>query len=447
MEGKGKLGLLSCIGIIVGGCIGSAIFSLSGQTIIFAGPGALVSWAVAAVILAFYGMQVCELAVRYPQSGGIFVFPQKAIGSKAGDFWGFFSAWGYIVSNFIAVAFSAITIGNFMGNAFPALGGQTNLIIMAVAGVVLCLVLNLLRFSDAAKFNYILVVLLSIALLIFTMFAVFGKRPDSSPAFAVENFSNFFSTGMGVKGIFRAIPVASVAYGACVSISFMVGEVKNPDRTIPRSLLIGLVIVMLLYLMTIAATVATCSYGMYTAFPFLEFAPQFGCVMDGLVLYPWLSKLIAIAALIALITTILVLMALNARAIQAVSMSGYLPKVFSKSSSNGVPAQATVLNAFVSVLLCLFPQLTQTFVELGAFFSVISMVITCLSLVIARKKQGSDSVAYKCPGGIVTPIATIIILGACYLIGSISVRAALFTVVIYVFGIAVFLVESMGKKR
>lgn len=447
MEGKGKLGLLPCIGIIVGGCIGSAIFSLSGQTIIFAGPGALISWAAAAVILAFYGMQVCELAVRFPQSGGIFVFPQKAIGGKAGDFWGFFSAWGYIVSNFIAVAFSAITIGNFMGNAFPSLEGQTNLIIMAVAGVVICLVFNLLKVSDTAKFNYILVALLSLALLVFTFFAVFGKRPDSSPAFAVENFHNFFNTGMGIRGIFRAIPVASVAYGACVSISFMVGEVKNPDKTIPRSLLIGLVIVMVLYLMTIASTVATCSYSMFTAFPFLEFAPQFGCVMDGLSLYPWLSKLIAIAALIALITTILVLMALNSRAIQAVAESGYLPGVFSKSSNNGVPLAATVLSASVSGLLCLFPQLTQTFVELGAFFNVISMAVTCLSLVIARKKQENKAVGYTCPGGIITPIATIVVLGACYLIGSISIKAALFTVGIYTVGVFIFLSGCAEKKK
>lgn len=447
MEEKGKLGLLPCIGIIVGGCIGSAIFSLSGQTIIYAGPAATISWTVAAVILALYGMQVCELAVRYPRSGGIFVFPQKAIGGEKGNFWGFISAWGYIISNFIAIAFSAITIGNFIENSFPSLSGQKWLIILALCGTLLCMILNLLKISTAGKYNNILVCGLVAALIVFFCLSVFGKRPDGSSAFSIANYSGFFTTGLGIKGMFRAIPVASVAYGACVSISFMVGEVKNPNRTIPSSLVTGLVIVMILYLMTIVATVGTCSYSMFEAYPSLEFAPQFGSIMDGLASYPWLSKLIALSALVALVTTMLVLMALNARAMQAVAISGYLPKVFAEDNSNGVPAFSTVICAAVVSILCLKPEWTSLLVSLGAFFSVFSMAITCVSLIIARKKVPLEKDQYHCPGGTVTPVLTIAILGACYLIGSVSLSVVVFTFIIYTAGIVVFVFEAKKKKR
>lgn len=445
MEEKGKLGLLPCIAIIVGGCIGSAIFSLSGQTIFYAGPAAIVSWVVAGLILALYGMQVCELAVRYPQSGGIFVFPQKAFGGKKGDFWGFVSAWGYIISNVIAIAFSAITIGNFMGNGFSALGGNGWKIAMAVIGTFICVGLNLMKITDAGKFNNVLVGGLIIAMLIFGCYAFFGKRPDGTAAFTAAYFQNFFSTGMGVKGMFRAIPVASCAYGACVAISFMVSEVKDPNRTIPRSLLIGLIVVIALYLVMVIATVGTCGYFLFATpgLEFLQFAPQFGSIlMDGLVAYPWLAKLIALTALVALLTTMLVVMALNARAIQAVAASGYMPKSFAKENKNGVPAIATIVCGIPAALLCLQPDWVSTLVGLGAFFSVVSMAITCISLIVARKKTTLAAEEYHCPGGNATPIATIVVLGACYLIGSVTGAVALFTVIIYAIGLAIYAVAS-----
>lgn len=102
MENKdsGKLGLVACIAILTGGCIGSAIFSLSGMTMYYAGPAAIITWIVAAIILGCYGVQVAELSVRYPHSGGVYVFPAKSLGK----FWGYLAAWGYIISNFIAVS-------------------------------------------------------------------------------------------------------------------------------------------------------------------------------------------------------------------------------------------------------------------------------------------------------------------------------------------------------
>lgn len=82
MENKdsGKLGLVACIAILTGGCIGSAIFSLSGMTMYYAGPAAIITWIVAAIILGCYGVQVAELSVRYPHSGGVYVFPAKSLG-------------------------------------------------------------------------------------------------------------------------------------------------------------------------------------------------------------------------------------------------------------------------------------------------------------------------------------------------------------------------------
>ncbi len=69
-----KLGTFDSVHLLIGGMIGSAIFSLSGMTILSAGPAAIISWILGALILLAYGLQTAELASRYPQSEGSLLF-------------------------------------------------------------------------------------------------------------------------------------------------------------------------------------------------------------------------------------------------------------------------------------------------------------------------------------------------------------------------------------
>ncbi len=130
-----KLGLFDSVHLLVGGMIGSAIFSLSGITILQAGPASLLSWMLGGLILLAYGLQTAELASRYPQSGGIFNFPAQLLGKtrEQGRLWGWISAWAYLFGCIAGAAFSAIYIGIYLGVAFPALGSlQVPLGIVAV---------------------------------------------------------------------------------------------------------------------------------------------------------------------------------------------------------------------------------------------------------------------------------------------------------------------------
>ena len=73
----GSLGLGACIAMLVGGMIGSAIFSLSGLTMYTAGPAAIVSWIIAAAVMLIYGLIVSELSTIFPHSGGDLFFQLK----------------------------------------------------------------------------------------------------------------------------------------------------------------------------------------------------------------------------------------------------------------------------------------------------------------------------------------------------------------------------------
>ena len=98
---QGKLGTLECVMILVGGMVGSAVFSLSGLTYAMAGAGTIVSWIIGGLILLLYGLETAELCSIYPESGGIFVFPHEALGkTRLGkEAWGWGAAWSLLNVN------------------------------------------------------------------------------------------------------------------------------------------------------------------------------------------------------------------------------------------------------------------------------------------------------------------------------------------------------------
>lgn len=434
---SGKLGLGACVAILTGGCIGSAIFSLSGMTMFYAGPAATITWIVAAFILGLYGMQVAELSIRYPRSGGVFVFPAKAMGKneQQGKVWGFISAWGYIISNIIAVSFSAIYVARYMGVGFSALSNLQ--IPLAIAAILICTVLNLMKITSAGKYNNVLVGLLIATMLLYVGVALFGG------SFKFENFVPFFSQGAkGKAGFIQAIPNAMVGYGSIVAIAFLVGEVKNPNRTVPRSLAISLVLVVLLYQLMIIGTMGNLKTQFLIDNPGMRFIPMFAVSFTTLTSVPWLSKLISISALLALITTMLVVGFLNARAISSMANGGMLPKFLGKMNKNDAPAAAIIVLTVITIALSCFPSITELLVNLGSLSSAITIIIVCSSLIVSRRKMPHVEGNFKAPGGNAVSFLTIALIVASYIpsIYNGSSSMWIFTAILYLVGAAIMMV-------
>jgi amino acid transporter len=408
---EGSLGLLACVTMIAGGMIGSAIFSLSGMTLYYAGPAALFSWIIAAIILLMYGLQVAELSTIFPKSGGVFVFPSKALGKTEtqGKIWGWFSVWGYVFSNIAGISFSAIYVATYLGVGFPAFDGMQ--VPLAVGAVVLCSVLNFYKISVAGKANTALVAVLVGTMLVYIGVGLFGGQWDSSM------LTPFFSQGaMGSTGFISAIPNAMVAYGSIVAIAFMVSEVKNPNKNVPKSIAIAMGIVVTLYAFIIIATVGLVATGFLIDNPGMRFIPLYAAAFTKLGMYPWLTQVISISAVMALLTTILVLIAITSRAIHATAEGGLLPKFLGQTyKDTGVPLNATISVAVISAVISSMPQFTEQIVNLGSLFAAITIVINSFSLLEARKKFEHIPGNYRAPGGSVVPIVTMSVIVATYI--------------------------------
>lgn len=411
----GSLGLLACVTMIAGGMIGSAIFSLSGLTVFLAGPAAILSWIIAAVIMLIYGLVVAELSTIFPKSGGVFVFPSKALGKteKTGKFWGWISTWGYINANIVAIAFAAIYVATYLGVGFPIFEGLQ--IPLAIGAIIFCFILNTLKFSVAGKMNNILVGALIVTMLIFICVGIFGGSWDSAL------LTPFFSQGAaGSAGFLSVVPTAMVGYGSIVAIAFMVSEVKNPNKNVPKSIMIAMSIVVSLYILIILATVGLITAGFLAENPGMRFIPLYAASFTKLTAYPWIAKIISVSAVLALLTTMLVVIALTSRAIAATADAGLLPSGLAKNGKMGTPIFATMLVSVLSAVVSCFPEFTAEIVNLGALFSAITISINCISLIVARSKNEYKPGNFRAPGGNVLPILVLAVLIICYIPGIIG---------------------------
>ncbi len=432
---RGKLGLSSSINILVGGMIGSAIFSLSGLTIFQAGPAAILSWVIAAIVLYMYGIQIAELAIRFPKSGGVFVFPSKSLGKneRQGKIWGWFSFWGFLISNIVAIAFAAIYVGTYLSAGFPVFANMQ--IPLALVSCVIVLVLSILNIRVTGKANTVLVSGLVITLLVYSIICLTSGKWEGS------NLAPFFTQGI-LKGTgwLSAVPLAMVAYGSCVSIAFMVSEVRNPNKVVPQSILYAMITVVSIYVLSIVATLGLITAQFLIDNAGMRFIPFYAASFTKLQAYPWLPKLISISAVLALLTTMLVVAMISSRAVAAVSEGGLLPKWLGViNTKTGTPIRASVLIVAVSMVIACFPQFTEQIVSLGALFAAATITINCFSLLVARKKFGSEGLPYKAIGGNILPVVTIVIIVASYIPGVLAGGWKLwaYTVVMYLLGLAV----------
>lgn len=426
-----KLGIVSAVALLVSGMIGSAIFSMSGLTICYAGPASIISWILAALIQLFYGLAMAELAIVYKKNGGVFVFPEATFGGKIGKLLGFLSAWGCLMADVIAVAFSSMYVGRYLSASFSGLGDYIGII--SILSILLCLVLNIINFSTTGKINTVLAIALGALLLLYSFLVL------KSDSFTLQNMQPFFTQGAeGTFGFLKAVPIAMIAYSSIMSVSFMAGEVDEPNRNIPKAVCIGMFIVVSIYTLVMLATV-----GVISASELGEsdavYIPLFQVCFTKLSSIGWLARLISIAASIALITTMLVVIAMSGRNLKAIADKELLPKVFSKEGKTSTPAFSLLIVCIFGMILSQFQSITEILINLGALFAIVTIAINFIVLLYMRRKRGKAK-EFTAPLSNSFVIIVLIVMVSCYIPDIINGGKALwiFSISWYIIGYIIY---------
>lgn len=388
-----KLGILTASSLVISSMIGTGVFtSLGFQVIdIKSGFAILFLWLLGGIV-AFCGA-VCyaELGSVYKRSGGEYNLLRELYHPSLG----FVAGWVSITVGFAAPAsLAAIALASYLGTIIPGLPenhvAATTIIVFGIIHS------QSLQFGSRIQNGTTILKVVLILLFIIVGFGVSIPQEISlSPT--NQSWSEIVSPPFAVALIY-----VSYAYTGWNSSIYIIGEMKEPKRDLPKSLFLGTLIVMVLYLLLNYIFLYT------VPIPTLAGELEVGFLSGSAIFGEIGGTIIAIAISVLLLSTVSAYVFLGPRVSKELGEDMKVFRFFSKTNSKDIP-----INAFIfSTLLSLVFIYSSTFEQVLLYTSFLLISITTITVAgifVLRLKGKVQSDGYKAWGYPFTPIIFILV--------------------------------------
>ena len=411
---KRRIGLFPVTNIVIANMVGTGIFITSGLILAdLNNPLIMILIWLAGGMMAFFGA-LCygELGAAYPQAGGEYIFLSKLFHPILG----FLSGWVSFIVGFSApIAAASLGFSEYFTRAVPdvliwgeLVGISDPELTKSLFSVLIILLFTLvhlrgLEFGVAIQNGLTIYKILLITGLIFIGF-IFGKG-DITHLTHVHRYSFDFS---GWKTIGLAFLWISFSYSGWNASTYIGSEIKNPERNVPYSLLIGTVVVILLYL------------GLNILFVY-AIPPQEmkgvisvgGLAVENLFGKSW-GQVFSFLVSLALFSSISAYIILGPRIYFAMAKNGHFFRFASKiNSRTQVPSSSIILQSVIAVAMVLTGSFDQILTFMG--FSLGIFPILAVVGVFKLRRIGISS--YKMPGFPIIPIIYLIVALSVLILG------------------------------
>ena len=240
---KRVLSLLDATMINAGGIIGSGIFMVPAAVAMFTGSASLffMVWIAGGIVSLFGALSVAELGAAMPRAGGQYVYLSEAYGPV----WGYLYGWSAIaVINTASIAAVGVAFSEYLRFFFPIT--DVSIKGIAVATIVLLTIINILDVKSGARFQNVFTISklgAIFGIIILGLVMEGGSNQNLSPFFSDQSFTEL----VGPLGL--AMVSVLWTFDGWIFITYVAGEVKNPGRNIPLSLIFCMLIVVTIYLL------------------------------------------------------------------------------------------------------------------------------------------------------------------------------------------------------
>lgn len=407
---KRVLGLWQLTAIGIGGIIGVGIFVLAGQQAASnAGPAVALSFIIAGIGSAAAALCYAEFAGMIPVTGSAYTYGYAVLGELAAWVIG----WDLLLEYALVVAVVAIGWSGYvqvlLGSAgihLPAwaqgaLGtGEGHVFNVIAAGVTLVVALLLtLRTQWGARFNTAIVAIKVLGIALVIGVGVFYIDPANwHPFVPASTVAADGQTHFGWGGVLTAASVVFFAVFGYDTLTTAAEEAKNPQRDLPRAVVLSLAIAMVLYIAV--------SFVLTGIVPYTQLGGDASVseafASRGL---HWVSIAIAAAAVIGVVSVLFAFTLGAARIWFALARDGLLPAWFAKvHPTYGTPYRPTLIVGIVTAAVAgLFP-ITQV-AELINIGTLAAFIIICASILVLRVRRPELPRGFRTPAvWIVAPL-------------------------------------------
>jgi basic amino acid/polyamine antiporter, APA family len=358
------LTLRDAVVVGLGAIIGAGIFVVTGVAAGVSGPAFIIGLIAAGFIAAFNGLSSAQLAAIYPHSGGTYEYGYRLLSPALG----FSAGWMFLISKLSAAGVVAIGFGSYFFQLVPV----ASPIIISVIAVVFLTAANYFGIKKAGMLN-LLIVSITLLSLIYLVF-------NSIPAIKTENFTPF--APFGFSGIAEASALLFFAFTGYARIATLAEEVSEPEKTIPKAIIITIVTAIILY-----AAVAVVAIGVIGAERMAESKSPLQVVAEALSA-PAIKTVVIIGASTAMLGVLLSQILGISRMMLAMGRRNDLPPFFqSVHQKYKVPHLGIIVTGIIILLLTLTGSFD--FIVRAASFTILLYysITNIAALKQARKEQ------------------------------------------------------------
>lgn len=428
---KRNVGLFGAASVGIANIIGAGIFVVSGVAAGLAGPSVVLSFLIAGFIALMTALSSAELASFITETGASYAFTKRAFGRFLSFLVGWFKYFDYVAgAAAVSVGFAAYFTELF------GLSGALPLVLAAISLPLVFIILNLIGARESAYTTSIMVLIKVFALVLLLMFGGFYLTQH----FSVAKFTPFFPNG--INGTMSGTAIIFFAFLGFNTVAMMSEETKDPERTIPRALLLAFIVTFVLYVSIAFLEIAVLDWHLLG----LSASP-----LEDLAAVVYNNRLfldfIAFSALIATGSVVLSSIIGGTRASFAMGRDRLLPQQFDRVSRRfGTPYFSVLIGGLIIVLLsAAFYNNIDAIASIVNFGSLFTYLFVHLSVMKLRRSEPETKRLFKVPFYPAVPIfgASSCILLMYYL----SNNAKIASVIWFCVGLAVFAAMAVKNKR
>lgn len=406
---KRALGPWDLVAIGIGCIVGVGIFVLPGvEAATHAGPGIILSFAIAAAACACAALCYAELAAMIPVAGSAYTYGYATLGEIIAWVIGWDLILEYMVgASLVAIGWSAYLvnlvnqIGSPWGWRLPralcaapwgADPGVANFPAVLVVGVLTWILVRGIK--ESARVNLAMVLVKVSVILLFILLTVQYVEP--------QNWKPFMP--FGFSGVVTAAAIVFLAYVGFDAVSTTAEEAINPQRDMPVGIMGSLVVATVLYMAVAAIMTGIVPYAQ------LGVADPVALVLNHLDMR-WASALVSVGAVTGITSVLLVLLLGQPRILFAMSRDGLLPPALSRVHPRyRTPHLTTVVTGVVVAVSAAFTPINVV-AELCSIGTLFAFMIVCGGVIVLRYRRADIARPFRAPGFPIVPALGIVLCG------------------------------------
>ncbi|MFI4897326.1 MAG: APC family permease [Phycisphaerales bacterium JB059] len=418
-----KLGLGGAWAMAVGGMVGGGIFSALGVVLEIAGPWAPLSFLLAGIVALVTAVNYARLARAFGEGGGAFTFLREMKRDAAAGA----LSWVLLMGYTLTIGVYAFTFGHYLAHTL-GLGGATSR--LAGVGIVVALVgLNILGVGHAAWFEIVsvwgkLIILFGLAAL--GLFRGSTERLFEASAGAPGGFVPAIA---GAAAIF-------MAYEGFQLLAYDYEDLRDPDRTLLRAVLLAVTLVILLYLLVTVGSVM-----LIGADQIIEHKEISLAIVGTSALGHSGMVLAGVAAVLSTGSAINATLFATARLAKRVAEDGELPRLFAWENVRGLPVGSIIAIGLGGATLAAVGSLTRLVEAASLAFLVTFAIVNALGALELKTGRGLAWGGCLIAGGAAVALALRLATEAWWVLGVLSV------IVVAAFALRPLVHRSNGRHR